>query len=110
MSSLEEKASKKFWKTPELVEMMLPHLDASSILELAKAHPPIIEILQGRSLWDKIIQRSTPYGARRDLCDNSSSDDSWLRKTLKAKKAEILPLVKILAIMEEPQEWHKPLF
>ena len=31
-----ESASEKFWNTPELVEMLFPHLDASSILDLSQ--------------------------------------------------------------------------
>ena len=89
-------ASKKFWATPELVEMLFPHLDASSILELGKAHPPAIEILQGGMCWDKLIQRTCP--------DNTSSHykDSLI---LREKKAEIVPLIKLLALMEKSQDY-----
>ena len=89
-------ASKKFWATPELVEMLFPHLDASSILELGKAHPPAIEILQGGLCWDKLIQRTCP--------DNTSThySDSLI---LREKKAEIVPLIKLLALMEESQDY-----
>ena len=104
---MEEMASKKFWEIPELLEMLLPHLDSASILELAKAHRPTIQILQCGSNWDKLIQRTSPYSARKSLGAvylKGNSDSSWLTKNLEAKKAELLPLIKMLAMMEEPQD------
>ena len=91
-----ESASKKFWNTPELVEMLFPHLDASSILELAKAHQPTIEILQGGATWDILIKRICPFGVKGLTLAS-------LREELKAKKVELSPLIKLLAMMEEPQ-------
>ena len=104
---MEEMASKKFWEIPELLEMLLPHLDSASILELAKAHRPTIQILQCGSNWDKLIQRTSPYSARKSLGAvylKGNSDSSWLTKNLEAKKAELLPLIKMLAMMEDPQD------
>ena len=39
----------KFWQTPELVEKLLEHLDASATLGLAEAHWLTLQILQGDS-------------------------------------------------------------
>ena len=102
MSSKQGSAGKKFWKTPELVEMLLTHLDAASILELGKAHPPTLNVLQAASLlWDKLIQKTCPYDTRRPLGDRP--DTPWLEKKLKAKKAKLLPLIDLLTKMEEPE-------
>ena len=84
-------AGKKFWKTPELVEMLLAHLDASSILELGKAHPPTIKILQGVSLWNKLIQKTCPYDTRRPFGDRPYTP--WLQRNLTAKRTKIAPLI-----------------
>ena len=96
MASVGESASKKFWNTPELVEMLFPHLDASSILKLAKAHQPTIEILQGGAAWDTLIKRICPFGVK-------GLPWASLREELKAKRVELSPLIKLLAMMEEPQ-------
>ena len=37
MASIEEKASRKFWRSPELMEMLIRFLDAATIEELGKA-------------------------------------------------------------------------
>ena len=38
-SPQDEDAERKFWRLPELVEMVMPFLDGPSILSLAKALP-----------------------------------------------------------------------
>ena len=103
MSSVQGSSEKKFWKTPELVDLLLGHLDAPSILELVKAHPPIILILQSVCLWDKLIQKTCPNDTRRPFGDRP--DTPWLEKTLAGKKAKIGPLINLLAKMEEPQDY-----
>ena len=96
MSSVQGCSEKKFWKTPELVDLLLGHLDATSILELVKAHPPIILILQSVCLWDKLIEKT---------CPDDRSDTHWFDKNLEAKKAKIGPLINLLTKMEEPQDY-----
>ena len=82
--------------------MLLTHLDAASILELGKAHQPTLKVLQAASLlWDKLIQKTCPYNTRRPYGDRP--DTPWLEKKLKAKKAKLLPLINLLAKMEEPE-------
>ena len=103
MSSVQGSSGKKFWKTPELVDLLLGHLDATSILELAKAHPPTILNLQSVCLWNKLIQKTCPNDTRRPFGD--TPDTPWLEKNLSAKKAKIEPLIKLLAKMEEPQDY-----
>ena len=57
-------AEKRFWKTPELVEGLLPFLDPSSILTLAQAHPLTTGVIQGTYNWGRFIRRSYPYALR----------------------------------------------
>ena len=61
MAASGPEAEEKFWKTPELVEGLLPHLDPPSTLELAKVHPLTSGILQGISDWNRFIRRSCPF-------------------------------------------------
>lgn len=84
--------------------MLLPHLDASSILELAKAHPLTIQILQVGSVWNKLVQRTSPDSARRSLGAEYLEVNSDLSKKLEAKKAEMLPLIKVLSMMKDSQD------
>ena len=49
---------KKFLENPDLVEMVLPFLDASSILNLAIALLSTVEILRKGSNWINFIRRS----------------------------------------------------
>ena len=53
---------KMFWRSPELIESLLPFLDISSTLRLAKAHEFTLQVLQGKSSWNKFIRRTCPYG------------------------------------------------
>ena len=61
MAASGHEAEEKFWKTPELVEGLLPFLDPLSTLELAKVHPLTRGILQGTSDWSRFVRRSCPF-------------------------------------------------
>ena len=50
-------AESKFWRTPELVESLLPFLDARSVLSLAKSHKLTLEIIQRPVAWNKLMRR-----------------------------------------------------
>ena len=51
-------AEEHFWAIPELVEYLLPFLDAISIASLACVHKPTTKILQGSSILREIIRRN----------------------------------------------------
>ena len=60
MASSKDDAMKKFWQLPEFVESLLPYLDARSVLNLARAHPPTVPILKKRSkmrskMWEGFV-------------------------------------------------------
>ena len=57
-------AEQKFWKTPELIEELLLHLDLESTLRLAKTHKTTRNILQGARVWNNLIKRCSPLDNR----------------------------------------------
>ena len=91
-------AERSFWKTPELIEQLLPFLDPESTRRLAQAHGLTLNILQGGVAWGKLVRRSCFEG-------DVNSDTSW------AKLANGVPhLVQILEMTEDPQTVLLPLF
>ena len=91
-------AERKFWNSPDHVEILLPFLDASSTLSLAKAqarpkeHPLIIQVLFGTSNWTSFIKRTSP-------------DMAFLNElNIGEKKAEMGPVIEVLKMMGKPQQ------
>ena len=60
MSSKLSEAEKKFWKTPEVVEKLLPFLDPESTLNLARSTDKVPGILQGPHVWNLFISPACP--------------------------------------------------
>ena len=105
MASMEEKASHKFWRSPELMEMLIRFLDAATIEELGKVHQPIVEVLQGGLVWDKLIKRTCPCGEIWSMTFFGHFDlIGWLMYNAEVKKAGIQPLINLLTMMEEPED------
>ena len=48
------KAERRFWNTPELIDYLLPFLDAESTARLAQAHEKTLNILHGSYAWGKL--------------------------------------------------------
>ena len=59
-----KKENTEFWGIPEMVETLLPFLDVKSILHLAQCHQLTLNILQKRVVWQKLIRRVCPDGAK----------------------------------------------
>ena len=92
-------AEETFWKTPELVEGVLPFLDATSILELAKAHPLTRGILKGTYNWSRFIRRSCPVAPpNHETMMNEQFDE-----LTEEKVAELRPLIGVLQVIGSPQ-------
>ena len=53
----QEEAEKKFWRMPEMVERLLPFLDAVSTLSLVKALPLALQII----LVDEACHAGVPF-------------------------------------------------
>ena len=97
-STQQEDAERKFWRLPELVEMLLPFLDGPSTLALVKALPLALEIIQRKSMWIKLVKRVCPF----------DSDDvvEWgeeFEKLVANDKKKVMPLVEILKMTENPK-------
>ena len=84
-------AERSFWKTPELIERLLPFLDSRSTARLAQAHEKTLNILQGCVPWGKLIKRS------RSEADNGNSDPS------EAVCDGVANLTAILKMMQDPE-------
>ena len=54
-SSQDNHAVEIFWQLTELLENLLPFLDPRSILNVAKAFPPIVNILKKESRMRKLM-------------------------------------------------------
>ena len=90
-------AEKRFWRTPELVEGLLPFLDPPAILELGKLHPLTIGVIQGKHNWTRFIGRSCPYPPANRPYDLPSEE------IIEQKVAELEPITGILQLMGNPQ-------
>ena len=90
-------AEKTFWRTPELVEGLLPFLDPPAILELGKVHPLTIGVIQGKHNWTRFIGRSCPYPPANRPYDLPSEEG------LEQKLTELEPISGILQLMGNPQ-------
>ena len=103
----QEDAEKKFWRTPNLIETLLPFLDANSTLALVKVLPLALDIVQMKTMWIKLVERACPY----DKSDGSVSCFCFCQcgccgcgaKVLEKQRAkrELIPLVDILKLMSE---------
>ena len=92
MSCLKRGSEQKFWTTPELIEALLPFLDAPSTKCLAEIHPLFLNIVQGVTVWKKLLKRSFP----------DSTSNSWLsEKTLKPLKFKVESLALILKMADD---------
>ena len=91
-----EGAEQKFWRLPELVEMLMPFLDGPSILSLVKALPLALEIVQRKSMWMKLVKRECPY---------MGNDVLWgeeFEEALTKDKEKVMLFVEILKMAENP--------
>ena len=92
MEVAEDWAMIKCWKTPDLLEKMVPHLDSSSILTLTEVNTEvcslIVKVLKSESVWDELIKRT---------CRNNLDDQA----------GTISDLGKILSKMDNPDNLQK---
>ena len=89
-------AEKVFWRTPELVDRLLPFLDPASTLALAQVLPLTAGLLQATHNWSRFIRRFCPFSP-------SKHNENYKPSIAKQKLAEVRPLVRILQMMESPQ-------
>ena len=87
-----------FWLTPELVDKLVPFLDAKSLSSLAQASKFAARVLEGDSVWSKLVRRCVPYTENRP--EKMQSFTAWIGSTFKEKKTNLNHLVKILKEMK----------
>ena len=82
-------AEATFWATQDVVEKVLPFLDAFSTLSLATVHPLTVQILKGGFFWNQLVERT----CIRDL-DAAKVEE---------QKVEMQHLAKIATLMGIPK-------
>ena len=85
-------SERQFWRTPELVESLMPFLNGQSTLALVKALPLALEVIQRKSMWTMLVRRVCPY----------DTDDSDAEEAVANHRRKVMPLVEILKMMEDP--------
>lgn len=91
----------KFWRTPELVEKLLPLLDACSISQLAQLHQLTAGVLQVASFWNDLIRRSCHYDEHRpEEMRVESEFGDWVKEKFEEDKRVVTHLTTILKKME----------
>ena len=90
----QEDTERQFWRTPELVEQLLPFLDGPSTLALVEALPLALEVIQRKSMWTKLVKRVCPFGTDDVLAEPEEMVTNQRRR--------VMPLVEILKMMEDP--------
>ena len=91
----------KFWNNPYLMEILIPFLDSRSIVSLAKAHPLVLQVLQGKSVWNKLVRRVCPFSFGY-VMENEIVADTEER--LAGVMAQMNHLVQILKMMDDPAD------
>ena len=105
-SEQRDDASQKFWNNPDLMEKLLPFLDAQSTLSLARSKfSKCLDLLQDKenpSNWKNQIKRSLQDNFRfeRMATWQPEEDLNLLRATFKQMREQILPLIDILKLMK----------
>ena len=90
-------AEKKFWRTPELLESLLPFLDPASILTLAKVHSLTTGVMQGGLNWTRFLKSSCPSQAAIQLQPQNLIQANTTAVT--AAFNTLKPIVQILKLM-----------
>ena len=101
--SLEISAEDQFWATPELLEMLLPYLNAASTFNLAqsffssKKDSVVLGILQRSLVWNRLIERSLPF-----FLSPVFSIASYFPSMLEIKMNTVVFLAAILKMFKDP--------
>ena len=93
---------KKFWKMPELVEKLLPHLDLDFIKQLAESHELTRKILQKPFVWKKLIKRAFSEKIKVCLCYTPVPSEDYELLASDRPKAKIL--AEILHLLQDSPE------
>ena len=104
-SEQRDDASQKFWNNPDLMEKLLPFLDAQSTLSLARSKiSKCLDLLQDKenpSNWKNLIKRSLPDNFRLERMPTREADLNLLRATFEQAREQMSPLIDILKLMKD---------
>ena len=112
MEDFEDSAMDKFWKTPVVLEVLVLHLDPSSLLSLTEVVPDVLKVIEGVSVWGNLIRRS--FINSIDYSEHQKTNISNLGKILskmnnkKKKEGLELDLLHLIAARcsTAPGEWN----
>ena len=91
-------AQNKVWRSPELVNKLLPMLDTHAVWSLATAQPLIVKVLQNSLTWNQIISFYDEHTERVSYQARRSFEDS-----LELNRTEMGYLSGVLKKMEDPK-------
>ena len=90
---------REFWNTADYMEKLLPYLDVHSVLKLAQSEVgctlAFLENTENLSLWEKMTRRTLP-----DFTGQDTPEEARYLET----RAQVLPLVALLKMMEDPTQ------
>ena len=99
-----ESAEKTFWKTPELVDKLIPFLDVESVARLAEAHQLTAQVLEdATSSWNTLVKRNCPYYEHVEEFSYWAKNYHDCVKERVSKEDSISQLTRILKKMENPK-------
>ena len=95
-------AAKKVFKTPDLVERLLPFLDTTSTVQLAQSEIScVVKLLKKNpALWKKIVERTFPGDFKLGLYEVDYYNR--VRESFEEKRVKVVGLVSILKMMDKP--------
>ena len=95
-------AAKKVFKTPDLVERLLPFLDTTSTVQLAQSEIScVVKLLKNNpALWKKIVERTFPGDFKLGLYEVDYYNR--VRESFEEKRVKVVGLVSILKMMKKP--------
>ena len=91
-------AARMFWSTPELVEQLLPFLDAGSTNQLAEAHQLTLQILGKALTCHKLTKRTFPVEKNLHL-----DQDVTLLASEKAKARTLAGILSMIPSSQRPE-------
>ena len=88
-----------------MVEKLLPYLSLESTLALAQSHGMTRSLLQGSSIWNKLIRRNCPSAVKVKASDLPNPDLRLSIPPEMEKKINVVKnFVEVLNLLDDPQK------
>ena len=97
-------AERKFWRSPELVETLLPFLDSVSTKRLTESHQLTLQLLGKPIIWGKLVKRTFPVDEKFDSARKAPPMASE-----KAKARSLAGILSLEANAAQPRQLEKAL-